>query len=143
MASVLATMRIREQIDALEVMAVSPLWYLVVPRFLASLAVLPLLVVFADLSSLGAGYAVAVHQLRVSPGVFTTSALEVIELGDIWHGMVKGAAFALVISIFCCFQGYFAGAGARGVGKAINRAIVGVSIICIIINYFLSELMYG
>ncbi len=143
MASTLATMRIREQIDALEVLAVSPMWYLVVPRFLATLAVLPLLVIFADLLSLGAAYAVAVHQLHVNSGVFTASVLSVVELGDVWKGMGKGVAFALVISVFCCFRGYFAGGGARGVGRAINHSIVGVCVICIIINYFLSELMYG
>jgi len=86
---------------------------------------------------------VAVHQLHVNPGVFAASALGSIEFRDVLNGMGKGVAFALVISIFCCFQGYFAGVGARGVGQAINRAIVGVCIICIVINYFLSELMYG
>jgi phospholipid/cholesterol/gamma-HCH transport system permease protein len=142
-AAHIATMRVKNQIDALEVMAASPYRYLMVPRFIAALLSLPLLVLFADIVTVGAGYIVSVYQLGVNPGTYTDSVTNVIGITDIYFGMIKGLVFAVFISLLSCYQGFYSLPGPEGVGKATNRAVVSICIICIIVNYLLSEIMYG
>lgn len=143
MAASIAAMRVKGQIDALEVMAVNPLRYLVAPRVVGALIALPLLVLFADFISVAAGYLVAVHQLGVSRAVYIENVIAYTGLGDVFYGMFKGVVFALFISLLSCYQGYYSRPGPEGVGRATNRAVVSVCVICIIVNYFLSEMMYG
>jgi phospholipid/cholesterol/gamma-HCH transport system permease protein len=143
MAASIATMRVKGQIDALEVMAVNPYWYLVAPRAIAAIIALPLLVIFADFFCVAAGYLVAVYQLGVSPGIFLENVQHYTGMGDVCYGMVKGAVFGLLICLLSCYQGYRSEPGPEGVGRATNRAVVSVCIVCIILNYLLSELMYG
>ncbi|MCX6354337.1 MAG: ABC transporter permease [Candidatus Aureabacteria bacterium] len=143
MAATIATMRVKGQIDALEVMAVNPYRYLISPRLLASLIALPLLVVFADFITVFAGYLVAVYQLGVNSGTFLENVATYIGMRDVFFGMIKGGVFALLICLLSCYQGYYSQPGPEGVGRATNRAVVSVCIICIIMNYLLSEMMYG
>lgn len=143
MAATIATMRVKGQIDALEVLAVNPYRYLIVPRLLASLIALPLLVVFADFFSVAAGYFVSVYQLGVNPGTYIENVVAYTGMGDVFFGMVKGGVFAALICLLSCYQGYYSEPGPEGVGRATNRAVVSVCVICIIVNYLLSELLYG
>lgn len=143
MAASIAAMRVKGQIDAMEVMAVNPYRALVAPRIAAALIALPLLVVFADFFTVLSGYLVAVHQLGVNPGTFMENVRAYTGLTDVLYGMVKGAVFALMISTLSCFQGFYSEPGPEGVGKATNRAVVSVCVVCIILNYLLSEMMYG
>jgi phospholipid/cholesterol/gamma-HCH transport system permease protein len=143
MAASIAAMRVKGQIDALEVMAVNPYRALAAPRIIAALIALPLLVVFADFFAVLAGYLVAVHQLGVDAGTFMDNVRSYTGTADLLYGMVKGAIFAVMISTLSCFHGFYSGAGPEGVGRATNRAVVSVCIVCIVLNYFLSELMYG
>lgn len=143
MAASIAAMRVKGQIDALEVMAVNPYRTLAAPRIAASLLALPLLVIFSDFFSVLAGYLVAVHQLGVDPGTFVENVRATIGAVDLWYGMAKGAVFAVMISTLSCCQGFHSAPGPEGVGQATNRAVVSVCAVCIILNYFLSELMYG
>ena len=143
MAASIATMRVKGQIDALEVMAVNPYRYLIAPRAIAALIALPLLVVFADFFTVAAAYSVSVYQLGVSSGTFMENVIRYTGMSDILFGMVKGLAFALLICLLSCYQGYHSQPGPEGVGRATNRAVVSVCVVCIIVNYLLSELMYG
>lgn len=143
MAASIATMRVKGQIDALEVMAVNPYRYLIAPRAIAALIALPLLVVFADFFTVAAAYCVSVFQLGVSSGTFMANVASYTKMSDIFFGMVKGMVFALLICLLSCYQGYYSEPGPEGVGRATNRAVVSVCVVCIIVNYLLSELMYG
>ncbi len=143
MATAIATMRVKGQIDALDVMAVNPYWYLVVPRLIAALIALPLLVVLADFLTVASGYLVSVHQLGVNSGTFIQNVIEYTKMSDILFGMFKGVVFAILICLLSCYQGYYSQAGPEGVGRATNRAVVTVCIVCIIVNYLMSEMMYG
>ena len=143
MASHIAVMRIREQIDALEVMAVDPHWYLVVPRLLAILIVMPALTVIATFVMVLAAYLAAVVQLGISGADFLEYAEGAIAPSDLVYGMAKGLLFGAVICFVSCYNGFRSGPGPRGVGVATNRAVVLSAVICVIINYFVSEALYG
>ena len=108
-----------------------------------ALVALPLLVLFADFFTVLAGYLVAVHQLGVNGGAFMENVRAHAGTTDVLYGMAKGAVFAVMISTLCCFHGFFSEPGPEGVGKATNRAVVSVCVACIILNYLLSEMMYG
>jgi phospholipid/cholesterol/gamma-HCH transport system permease protein len=138
----IASMRVKEQIDALEVMAVNPYWFLVVPRFLAYLLVTPALVVFAYFSSVAGGYMAAVLQIGHNPGTFMADVLRFLSVQDIINGMVRAEVFAVVICLTSCFYGYHSAPGPAGVSRAINLAVVVGCTTIIVINYFLTEIMY-
>ena len=143
MASQIAVMRIRDQIDALEVMAVNPHWYLVVPRFLAILLVLPPLTLIATFIMVAAAYMAAVYQLDINGADFLEYAEGALTPMDLLFGMFKGLIFGAIICLVSCYNGFRSGPGPRGVGAATNRAVVVVSVSCVIINYFISEALYG
>lgn len=143
MTTTLAVMRIREQLDALEVMGVSPYWYLISPRLVAIGVMLPVLIVLSDFLCFSSGYLVAVYQLHVDPGAFLGYALQYVGLKDILTGIVKGGVFGVCICTISCYYGFFASGGAAGVGRAANRAVVVSAISVMIVNYGLSELFYG
>lgn len=138
----IASMRVKEQIDALEVMAVNPFWFLVVPRFLAYLIVTPALVVFAYAASVGGGYMAAVLQIGHNPGTFMADVVRFLTLGDLVNGIVRAEVFAVVICLMSCFYGYHSAPGPAGVSRAINLAVVVGCTTIIVINYFLTEIMY-
>ena len=143
MATEIAVMRIREQLDALEVMAVNPLWYLVLPRLLGIILVLPVLTIMAIAATLLAAYGVAMFQLGLNGVEFMQFAWDGIQPMDMIYCMFKGLVFGITISLLGCFFGYHAGKGPEGVGRATNAAVVTISIVVVFQNYFLSEIFYG
>lgn len=143
MASQLGVMRIDEQIDALEVMATNPLSFLVAPRLFGILMVMPALTAIATFSMMGAAFAVATWQLGVNPETFLEFAGRGIEVSDFFHGALKAMIFGIIICIVSCWYGLNCDAGPEGVGAATNKAVVVSAVICVIINYFASELLYG
>ena len=143
MASHIAVMRIREQIDALEVMAVNPHWYLVMPRLLAILIVMPALTIVATFVMVVAAYFAAVYQLDISGADFLEYAEGAITPWDLVFGMAKGLLFGAIICLVSCYNGFRSAPGPRGVGIATNRAVVLSAVISVIINYFVSEVLYG
>jgi phospholipid/cholesterol/gamma-HCH transport system permease protein len=143
MAASIGTMKIREQIDALEVMAVDPYGYLVVPRLWAMLLMVPCLVLIADFVSMGSLYIVGVYQLGLDPGTFWVHMLDSIGVLDLVYGMLKGLFFATVIVILSCYFGFKTDKGAKGVGQATNRAIVYCGMVMIVGNMVLTKWMYG
>ncbi len=142
MAAELGTMRVTEQIDALVTLATDPVNYLVVPRFVASLIMLPFLVVFADLIGIFGGYTVAVTALGTSSSIYVNRTLQYLEFADITVGLFKSAVFGMIIALVGCYMGFFTSGGAEGVGKATTRAVVVASILILISNYFLTAFFF-
>lgn len=143
MASQIGVMRIREQIDALEVMAVNPYAWLITPRLLGITLVLPALTVIAIFVMIGSGYLVSVYQLGLNGSVFLQFAADGIAPIDFFYGTVKAVYFGLIICTVSCFYGFHCGRGPEGVGQATNRAVVVSAVVSVGSNYFISEILYG
>lgn len=145
LAASLANMKISEQIEALEVMAVDPIRYLVAPRLWAVTIALPLLCGYADVVGLAASYAGAVWQLGLDPGSFISQVQDQVQLSDILTGVFKGLVMGWLIAVISCFHGYSVAKrdGAEGVGIATNLAIVHGAVMCIVVNLLLSWMIYG
>lgn len=142
-AATIATMKVKEQIDALEVMAVNPFWFLIAPRFIAFILVTPFLVLFADFFSVAAGYTVAVFQLNLNGGAFLADIREYVFLKDLWTGMLKGMLFSVVTCILATYFGYHSRPGPKGVSRAINLSVVTIASFIVIFNFFLTAAIYG
>ncbi len=143
MASQLAVMRIREQIDALEVIAVDPYWYLVTPRFLGIVLVLPALTVISIATLVTSAWLVAVYQLGEPGHEFIALLADTTTGQDLVVCSVKAAFFGSFICVISCFYGYHSEPGPSGVGSATNSAVVVSAVGCAILNYFISEMVYG
>ncbi len=142
MAAELGTMRVTEQIDALYVMAANPIKYLIVPRIIAGIIMLPVLTVVADFLGILGGYFVGVVLLNINSGMFVANILEYLELEDIFHGLTKSAFFGLILTHIGCYKGFYTEGGAEGVGKATTQAVVISSVLILISDYFLTSIMF-
>jgi phospholipid/cholesterol/gamma-HCH transport system permease protein len=139
MAAELGNMRVTEQVDALVTMGVSPVQYLLTPRMIASIMMVPLLcVLFTCVGTLGA-WIVAVEWMSIDPGVFVSNIERYLELKDFWMGEIKAAVFGFLISAISCRRGFYAEGGARGVGQATTRAVVDSAVAILIANYFITD----
>lgn len=143
MASQIGVMRIREQIDALEVMAVNPMAYIIAPRLLGIMLVLPALTLISIFMMVGAGLFVAVFQLGVPAAAFMELAAQGVRPMDFLYGEIKALIFGLIICTVSCWFGFTCERGPEGVGRATNQAVVTSAVSCVALNYFLSEVMYG
>ena len=141
MAAELGNMRVTEQIDAIATMGVSPVQYLVVPRVVAAVVVLPCLCILFTIVAMVGAYIVAVSGLGVDPGVFMDRVRSLVEPRDLWMGVVKSGVFGFLISLISCKQGFFASGGAKGVGIATTRAVVQSSVAILIANYIITSMM--
>jgi phospholipid/cholesterol/gamma-HCH transport system permease protein len=142
MCTELGTMRVTEQVDALETMAVNPIQYLLVPRVLAGLIMVPVLTLVFDLCGLGGGYFVSVVVKNVSAGTFIARTQQWLDPEDITEGLIKGAVFGLVITLIACFKGYHASGGAKGVGQATTQAMVQSALGIFVLDYFVGVLLH-
>ena len=141
-AAELGTMRVTEQIDALQMMAINPVQYLVVPRIWAGVLMLPLLTAINILVGIIGGYFVGVILLKINPGVFMDKMINMIELSDLVQGIVKSVFFGLILTLIGCYKGYNTYGGAEGVGRATTEAVV-ISSVCILIGtYVLTSLLF-
>lgn len=138
----ISTMKVTEQIDALRVMATDPVRYLVAPRLIACMIMLPLLVVFADVIGTIGGYIVATAYAGINSITYLQSIETFVVVHDITGGLVKSICFGAIIAIVGCYQGLNAPDGAVGVGKATTQSVVGAIIMIFISNCFLSLLLY-
>lgn len=143
MASQIAVMRIRQQIDALEVMAIQPHAYLITPRLLGIVLAMPALTALATCAMVGASYVVATAQLGLNGTTFLEHAATSIAPIDLVWGLIKAMLFGVLICLISCYQGFQSGAGPEGVGRATNRAVVLSAVSCVLLNYLLSEVFYG
>jgi phospholipid/cholesterol/gamma-HCH transport system permease protein len=142
MAAELGTMRVTEQIDALYVMAANPVKYLIVPRLIATVLMLPFLTIVSDFMGIVGGYFVGVHVLHINAGSFMKNMTKLVEFNDIYSGLVKAACFGLILSVIGCYKGFNTTGGAEGVGRATTEAVVLASITILISDYFLTALMF-
>ena len=141
-AAELGTMKVTEQIDALRVMAANPISYLVVPRFIAVVLMMPVLVVFANLIGNIGGWVVAHYYAGIGTFTYENSIRTWVEFYDVFGGMLKSCVFGAIISIVGCYKGLNAPNGAEGVGLATTASVVLSIILIFIFNYFLSILIY-
>jgi phospholipid/cholesterol/gamma-HCH transport system permease protein len=142
-AAELGTMKVTEQIDALETMALNPTEYLVVPRFIGGLIMLPVLTIFADLIAILGGLVVAIAFLDVTSHTFLVSVKSFFEMTDLWAGITKSFAFGAIIAVIGCYQGFNTSGGAEGVGRSTTKAVVVASVLILISDYLLASLIFG
>ncbi len=143
MAAEIATMRVTDQIDALDTLSTRPIQYLVAPRILAGTICLPFLVLVGDIIGVFGGYIIGIYRLDLNPGLYLSRTLEYLEIGDVTLGLTKAAVFGFIISLMGCYHGYYSGRGAEGVGYATTNAVVSASILILISNYFVTALFFG
>jgi phospholipid/cholesterol/gamma-HCH transport system permease protein len=143
MAAEIGTMRVTEQIDALSTLATNPFKYLVAPRLIAGLTMLPLLVVVADIIGVFGGYVVGVYKLGFNPAAYLKRTFDYLEFMDVFSGLVKAAAFGFLVSLMGCYHGYNSEGGAQGVGRATTNAVVSSSILILIFNYAITEIFFA
>lgn len=142
MAAEIGTMRVTEQIDALVVMAVNPVKYLIVPRIVASILVIPILTIISDYTGIVGGYIVGVKLLNINEGVYINRTIDLLEMSDIFNGLFKSVVFALLLSLIGCYKGYYTKGGARGVGKATTEAVVLACVVIFIADYVLTSFLF-
>lgn len=143
MAAELGTMRVTEQIDALLTMAVNPIQYLLVPRIIAGVVMLPLLTTLFNFCGTIGSYFVTVYLIGVSPYVFEEEIVYLVSIDDLYNGLIKSSAFGLILSLIGCYKGFYTTGGAEGVGKATTQSVVLSSVSILVSDYFLTALMYG
>jgi len=141
-AAELGTMRVTEQIDAMETMGISPTRYLVVPRVVAAVLMLPILTIFADVVAIFGGYLVAVLTLDVSGHTFTSGLRLYFHLRDVFSGLIKSFFFGGIISTMGCYYGMRSEGGAEGVGVATTHAVVASCLLILVVDYLLASFLF-
>jgi len=142
MAAELGTMQVTEQIDALYTLAINPIQYLIVPRLLASMIVVPILTVFADLMGILGGFLISVYLLDANPTTYTKRTYDFLDLDDIYIGLFKALVFGMIIAAIGCYQGFTTRGGAEGVGRSTTKAVVMSSLLILVANYFVTALFF-
>jgi len=134
-------MRITEQIDALRSMAVDPIKYLMVPRFIAGLIAVPLLTAMFIVVGITGGYVVGVGLLGLNGGTFMSQMISSVAMTDIWSGIVKSIVFGFIFGWVSCYKGYHCGFGAVGVNRATTQSVVTASVAVLVSDYFLTSIL--
>lgn len=142
MAAELGTMKVTEQVDALVAMAVNPIHYLVMPRLLGGLIMVPLLTILDIFIGILGGYLVGVFLVGINPGTFVDNMLELVAASDLYNGLFKSLIFGLLLTIISCYQGLQAHGGAEGVGLVTTRAVVYSAVAILIGDYILTALLF-
>jgi phospholipid/cholesterol/gamma-HCH transport system permease protein len=142
-AAEVGTMRITEQIDALETLCINNFQYLIVPRILASTIMLPFLTIFSMVFGILGGYLVCIYVYALNPVDFFDGIKVFLKASDIISGLVKAAFFGFILSSVGAFKGFYTWGGAKGVGIATTQSVVLASIAIFASNYFLSTLLFG
>jgi len=143
MAAEIGTMRVTEQIDALTTLSTNPMKYLVVPRLLAGVTMMPFLVLIADIIGVFGGYIVAVYKLGFNPSIYIQNTMDFMEFHDIASGLVKAAVFGFIVTLMGCYHGYNSRGGAQGVGAATTNAVVSSAIMILCFDYILTEIFFA
>ncbi len=141
MAAEIGTMRVTEQIDALETMAVNPIHYLVVPKIFASVITFPILTSIANIIGITGSYLVAVKLLKVDESGFFEIMYWYTDPADIYSGIIKSVFLGFIVAVICCYNGFNTKNGAKGVGKATTTAVVTSSVAILIADYILADIM--
>lgn len=138
MAAELGTMKVTEQIDALQALATNPVRYLVVPRFLSCVILTPLLTVYTIFIGMAGGYLIGVKMMGINSSFYLVHTIALVGPLDILTGLIKAVFFGMIIATISCYKGLTAGGGAQGVGKATTGAVVSSSILILIADFFLT-----
>src|SRR3569623_1739263 len=141
MATELGSMRITEQIDALTTFAVNPVQYLVPPRVVASISMMPLMTMVFNIIGLFGAYLYAIYLKQIDVGAFISYFEYMTDPSDYLQGAIKAAVFGSALSLSACFQGFNVGGGAKEVGLATTRAVVAGSVAVLVLDYFLSDVL--
>lgn len=142
-AAEIGTMRVTEQVDALTTLSTDPYKYLLFPRLLAGVTMLPVLVAIADIIGVYGGYLVSIHELGFNPTSYLKNTFDYLETKDVVSGLVKASAFGFIITLMGCYHGYHSKGGAQGVGAATTQAVVSASILILLSNYFLTSMFFA
>ncbi len=142
MTASIGTMRITQQIDALEVMAVNPVRYLVTPRLFATTVGVPLLTVLSNVSGILGGWLVATKLFRVNEYLYWQKMIDLTEFYDIVGGLYKAFVFGFIIATVSCYFGYYTSGGTEGVGRATTNSVVTSSMLILISDYFLTAIIF-
>lgn len=134
-------MRITEQIDALNSMAIDPIKYLMAPRLLAGVIAMPLLMCIFTTTGIGGGYLVGTTLLNLSGGSFMEQIVSAVDTTDVYSGLIKALVFGFIFGWVSCYKGYHCGFGAVGVNKATTQAVVTASVAVLIVDYFLTSIL--
>jgi phospholipid/cholesterol/gamma-HCH transport system permease protein len=141
-AAELGTMKVTEQIDALRAMAIHPVRYLVVPRVVAAVVMLPIITIFSDAIAIFGGYVVAVTSIGVSSHTYTQSLKDFFLMKDLMSGLIKSFVFGGIIGTMGCHYGFATEGGAEGVGLAATRAVVASCVLVLISDYVLANVLF-
>tara|TARA_Y100001970_G_C14219141_1_gene851547 strand:+ start:1226 stop:1999 length:774 start_codon:yes stop_codon:yes gene_type:complete len=140
-AAEIGTMRVTEQIDALESLSFDPILYLIMPRVIAAIIMFPVMVIIADLFGILGGYFAALSAIDVTTAEFLRGLRAWFRPWDAWFGIVKGICFGISITSIACFHGYYTSGGANGVGKSTTSAVVNSCVAIFILDYVLAALL--
>ena len=143
MAAEIGSMKVTDQIDALTTLGVDPFKFLVAPRMIAGIVMVPFLVLIADIIGVMGGFLVSTTVLDFSVGSYITQTVQNLEAIDIISGLVKAAFFGFCLSTFGCYHGFYSDVGARGVGNATTSAVVASCIGVLALDYLLTALFFG
>lgn len=139
----LGSMKVTEQIAALEVMALNSITYLVSPRIFAGIVMLPMLTMMADFLGIFGGYFIGVYKMDLVSGVYFTNIQILVTLRDIFGGLVKAFFFGMIITTVSCYKGLNVEGGAEDVGKATTSSVVTSIMLILVSNFFLSYMIFG
>ncbi len=142
-AAELGTMRVTEQIDALDAMGINPVGYLVMPRMVAGLIMVPILTIFSDMIAIAGGLVVAVYMINISFEMFTTGIKSYVFVSDFISGLIKSIGFGGIIALMGCYMGFTAKGGAEGVGLATTKAVVVSSVLILIADYLMATVLFN
>lgn len=138
----ISSMKVNEQIEALDAMAINCVRFLVVPRFLALVLMLPCLTVLADVAGMFGGFLIGNFSLNINPGLYMDMTVRFLQMKDVYSGLVKSFVFGMIISIVACYEGLNATGGAEGVGRATTVSVVSSFILIILADCILTGMFY-
>jgi phospholipid/cholesterol/gamma-HCH transport system permease protein len=141
-AAEIGTMRVTEQIDALTTLSTNPIKYLVVPRLVAAVISMPILVAIADSIGVFGGYIASTQSLGFNGSVYMNNTMNGLTFDDVSSGLIKAAVFGFIIALLGCYNGFNSKGGAQGVGAATTNAVVTSSILILAANYLLTNLLF-
>ncbi|WP_045391206.1 ABC transporter permease [Falsirhodobacter sp. alg1] len=142
-AAEIGTMKVTEQIDALTTLSTNPIKYLAVPRVVAAVLVMPVLVAVGDVIGIAGGWLVGVNQLGFNSATYIKNTADFLQFWDVGSGLVKGAAFGFIIALMGVYHGMYSGRGAQGVGTATKSAVVAASVLILASNFLLTRVFFG
>jgi len=143
MAAELGTMRVTEQIDALATLRTDPYRYLIAPRLLAAVLVMPFLVLVANSVGVLGGFLLATNKLGFNAGNYLATTMHYLKLDDVASSMVKAGVFGFIIALMGCYHGFNSNGGAAGVGKATTNAVVSAFIMILLSNLIITVIVFG